>query len=86
MLQALALGLDELGDRTIRLGRFQQLDFGIAHRQEGHPDLLVGDSFGAVQCQAENIGVYLEGLVEIGDSDADMVNSSRHAFPPQELK
>lgn len=60
----------EPGDRPVRRHRVQQLDFGGAERQRDNGRAVHG--FGRPGFQAEDVTVECEGLVEIGDGDADV--------------
>ena len=63
---------DELGDRAVLAGAFEELDFGLAYLEEGGAHFLVSHFFDGEAFEAEHVFVERNGLVEAGNGDADV--------------
>ena len=57
-------------------GRLEQLDRGLAHRNEVRPHPLRRDLLGRLDLEPERVAVERQRLVEVGDGDADVIESS----------
>ena len=71
-----ALG-EELPDRRLRAERPEQLDAAAADAHRHGLDALVGDRLALLELGAEEALVALDGLVEVGDRDAEVVDAGR---------
>ena len=81
VLKALALFLDEFRHGAVRGRRLQELDFALAHREEGSGDLLLRHGLGAFKLQPEHIGPEILAIVDAVDSDSQMIDFEYlHAF------
>ena len=78
VMDALAPLLEELADRAVGRGWFEQLDAGFAGLEEDHADLLVGYHFrfGCRDAQGRLEGG--DGFGEGADRDADMIELRFH--------
>ena len=68
---------DEPADRRVRAERREQLDPAAAEPHRRGLDALVGDQLAVLELGAEQARVRLDGLVEVGDGQADVVDSPR---------
>ena len=74
VVQAGAAFFDELPDRPVGVGRFEQFDLGLADLSEGRSDLLVGDFLDGITLQSKYVLVVSDGLGEVFHRDADMLD------------
>ena len=79
LLQAGAALVEELGDRRRLVERGHQLDLGAAHRGAAHRQHRLADALLLVDLlvqhdHAEVVVVPLDGGVQVGDRDADVVD------------
>ena len=80
VVQARPALLHVLRDRRIGRGRFEQLERRLADRHEMRADALRRDLLGRFDLEAERVAIERQGGGEIGDGDADVIESigSRH--------
>jgi hypothetical protein len=67
----------EFADRRFVAERGEQLNPALAHAHRGRLDSLLGYGLAALDFRAENAAVRVDGLVEVGDGNAEMVNPLR---------
>ena len=70
-----ALG-EELADRGVGSDGCEQLDAAVADEHGRCLDALVGNGRAVLQGCAEKAGVGVEGLVEVVDGDAEVMNAA----------
>jgi len=63
----------EFSDRSLRIGRLEQLDFALSHGHEGGLHLLLGDLFDAVKRKPQYPFPHRKGCIDLFDCNADMV-------------
>src|SRR5262249_32632005 len=74
VVQALAALLEECGNRTARLGRFQQLEPDLVDAEEPDAHALVGDVLDAFEHPSESVLIERPLGVDRADRDSDMVD------------
>ena len=68
---------EELPDRRLRAERAEQLDAAAADAHRHGLDALIGDRLPLLELGTEQTLVARDGLVEVGDRDAEMVDAGR---------
>jgi hypothetical protein len=73
MVDPLAPGGEELRDRRLESGRFDELHMGLSRGEERHDDLAPGNLFGRGLRRAEDGSPAFERLREVRDDDPYVV-------------
>jgi hypothetical protein len=68
---------EEAADRSVLAGREEELDAAVADEQRGGLDTLFGERVPMLHRRAEEALVGRDRLVEIGDGDADVMDSAQ---------
>ena len=79
MNAAVWIFFEELGDRALRVGRFEQLQVDFTDVEEGGADLLREDLLAMLAFQAESFFVVRNGLVERPNGDSKMIDFLKHS-------
>src|ERR1700733_8990919 len=96
-MQTFAALVEKFSDYGVRLGRLQQLDPRLAHRQHRDVYFLLCDRLPHRDVQAKLVAIEPQRLVERPDGDSQMIdftavqashsvpNKDRDAFPPRRV-
>ncbi len=68
---------EEAPHRGVLAGRGEQLDPARADEHRGGLDALVGDDRAVLERSPEEPRIGIDGFVEVGDGEADMVDTAR---------
>ena len=68
---------EEASHRRVLAGWREQLDPAPADEDGRRLDTLLGDGFAVLEGGPEEADIGLDGLVEVGDSDADVMDAAR---------